>query len=313
MELEFEKWHGFKNDFILFRLSINERTTTGESLINLAPQLCNRDALGIGADGILILMDQTREVNAQGKPQELIILNQDGSQAAHCGNGVRCAASSNYQKIQARSKEVPSFIEFEVLDKLITSEALEAKTVQGIPYFLCHMGIPTPQKEPEEIREKVQKDLQGLELSFLLEEWGTVDIHNKHIVFFHPKAEKKHLEKIGNQLAKEDLWKNFNIHLAAPLTPSKESLKQSSRIVKSPLAELYQSWTWERGVGITEACGSGACAIGSLALLSDFSERHKWLGVEQEGGMQYIKQTSSDVDILLAGSSHLVFTGTISL
>src|SRR6476620_5995215 len=89
MELEFEKWHGNKNDFILTWFVHDQ--VTFEALRREAPALCNRDGSGIGADGILVLHVQTKR---DVMPTQLTIINSDGSLAETCGNGIRCAALS---------------------------------------------------------------------------------------------------------------------------------------------------------------------------------------------------------------------------
>ena len=139
------------------------------------------------------------------------------------------------------------------------------------------MGVPRLDKKPTQMETQVETDLTQIGLGFLLEDWATVELNNKHLVFINSDAQKKHLEKIGKELASQPTWKDYNIHIAVSQSLTKESKQQSTRILGSPITESYQSWTWERGVGLTEACGSGACAVAAMALTSDFSDRLSWV------------------------------------
>ena len=99
MQLSFEKWQACKNDFILIWPD-HPDSYLELAIRNQARNLCAKDGGGIAADGILY-------VNGSAEEPELVIINSDGSEAKHCGNGIRCVAMAALQRIQSKQKNLP--------------------------------------------------------------------------------------------------------------------------------------------------------------------------------------------------------------
>ena len=117
MIVDFEKWHGCRNDFLVIWSTHNEANYLLGSLQRQASALCSRKGEGVGADGLLILLTESR---ADLKPDKLVIINADGSLASNCGNGLRCAALSVYKKIcqYGHVSDEPEFIELKVKENI---------------------------------------------------------------------------------------------------------------------------------------------------------------------------------------------------
>src|SRR5205809_607514 len=112
MFLDFEKWHGARNDFIVVWISDADGEIVEGSLKRQAIALCDRRS-GVGADGILILRGKKRE---DLTPDRLAIVNSDGSLAANCGNGLRVAALSVLKRHRelGNPKELPEAVSFRI-------------------------------------------------------------------------------------------------------------------------------------------------------------------------------------------------------
>ncbi len=118
MLIPFEKWQACKNDFVLI-WSEKSDPYLELALKNQCKNLCSKDGSGIGADGILYLSGPSSEVS-------LRIYNSDGSEAAHCGNGLRCAALAVLSKIQKIQKQLPESVKIHLplLGKDLVAEFL---------------------------------------------------------------------------------------------------------------------------------------------------------------------------------------------
>ena len=186
MELEFEKWHGNKNDFILSWFPHDQ--VTFEALRRLAAALCNRDGSGIGADGILVLHTKT---SRDLLPFQLSIINSDGSLAETCGNGIRCAAMSILTKHwEANPKvEIPDTIDLGLKSSRASvrflGEIREGRSTQ-LPLAAVDMGKARINKENDDyarVTAFVAKIAKDLAMPQLLLDWSLVSLGNRHLIF----------------------------------------------------------------------------------------------------------------------------------
>jgi len=230
---------------------------------------------------------------------------------------VRCASVFSYRKKTTASKEKPEHLEFKLMnDQIVTNIPLKSQTDQKLPYILTYMGKPIIDQNHdsyESIETELTDDLQKIQASYLMDHWGVCTIHNKHLVFFHQQACEELLQEIGSKLHKNQKLSEYNIHLVKESEISTNMKSFTGKLIGEPISEHYQAWSWERGVGKTTACGSGACAIGSLVAQSDFHEPGSWTGVEMPGGTLFVKYTNNDSDVELIGCSKFVYRGTIDI
>lgn len=315
MELNFEKWHGCQNDFILIWTEADDITL--RSIERQAVKLCSRHGDGIGADGIILLhVKSSRDTESS----QVTIINSDGSLAATCGNGLRCAAASTLNRIRklSSSSDIPEGLVLNLGDHSIPCRFLgrgKLKSAQN-PYVAVTMGIPDVEKrqqlQPLAI-SAVKAAESTLQLNGFSANVNSFNIQNNHIVIQSDHASRAALLKLGPALQKSPYWDGINVHLVRNKDLSDTDISNSKQILDSPIAELYEAFVWERGAEETRACGSGACAIGSLALSSGFVERHQWVGIDMPGGRLFVKHETDEDPVILAGPTQFVFKGTVEI
>lgn len=316
MEIDFEKWHGNKNDFIL--TWFNHDAISFEALRKATPQLCGRDGAGIGADGILVLHTKTAK---DLLPYQLSIINSDGSLAETCGNGIRCAALSILQHHHEADCKVdlPEGIDLNLRNGKATIRflgRLEASRRGQLPLVAVEMGRPVINKANPDFTAAatfLKEKAQEIGLPEITRDWSLVSLGNRHLVINLEKVSRDLIRKIGPALQTSDLWDGINVHIVANKALGDGDRRQSSQSLGQAIDELFEVFVWERGAGETQACGSGACAVAAASFASGFSDRKTWLGIDMPGGRLYIKQESEDDQMTMAGPAALVFRGTFSL
>ena len=218
------KMDGLGNDFVI----IDNRTDEIKLSSDRITKICNRSFIGCDQ---LIIMNHSEESDA-----DLIFYNSDGSESGACGNGTRCVAyliseENNKKEIILRTKS--GVLNSKILDKNLV------ETVIGIP-----------KTEWKEIPISQKMDTKNLNLKITdnnkNEYFGgtAVNVGNPHAIFFVDKLENFNLKDIGPNLEINKLFPDrCNITLA--------EIKDSKKIFVK---------VWERGAGLTKACGSAACA-----------------------------------------------------
>lgn len=314
MKIKFEKWHGARNDFILTWLPNDE--IVFNSLVKKAPFLCNRDGSGIGADGIIILHEKSKD---DLNPENLSVINSDGSIASTCGNGIRCACLSvlNRHKEIGNRRDLPDAVSLKLIDNVVvTGRFLGKKDGASNPLVAVDMGVPSLNEDTpfhKGIAEEVNRVAKELSMPELKEDFGGCAISNNHLVFFLNTVNRSLIQKVGPALQKSSHWDGINVHIVAPKAVTDEDRSKSAALIGSPIDDLFEVYIWERGAGETPACGSGASAIGALAFDSGAASRSSWLGIDMPGGRLFIKQEEKDDSVIMAGPGELVFTGTFDL
>tara|TARA_A100001234_G_scaffold185757_1_gene169727 strand:+ start:45 stop:869 length:825 start_codon:yes stop_codon:yes gene_type:complete len=218
------KMDGLGNDFVIIDNRTDKIKLSSDQII----KICNRSFIGCDQ---LIIMNHSDESDA-----DLIFYNSDGSESGACGNGTRCVAyliseENNKKEIILRTKS--GVLNSKILDKNLV------ETVIGIP-----------KTEWKEIPISQKMDTKNLNLKITdnnkNEYFGgtAVNVGNPHVIFFVDKLENFNLKDIGPNLEINKLFPDrCNITLA--------EIKDSKKIFVK---------VWERGAGLTKACGSAACA-----------------------------------------------------
>jgi diaminopimelate epimerase len=225
--LPFLKMHGLGNDFVV--IDMRDRPVA----LTLAQRRWIADRRrGIGCDQ-LILLEQPRQKVAD---IFMRIHNPDGGEAGACGNATRCVAA----KVMAEKAAHHAIVE--TISGLLDTEAAEGGriAVDMGPVNLDWREIPVA-----EACDTLHLPLTAGPLSDPV----GVNVGNPHAVFFVPDAERVDLASLGPVLERHRLFpERANIEIAQILSPGLDS---PGRI---------RMRVWERGAGITQACGSGACA-----------------------------------------------------
>ena len=326
MHLEFEKWQACANDFAVFWLPELDFDLIAGSLRRQAPVLCDRHR-GIGGDGLLLLKHPRR---GSAGTIDLEIINSDGSLAANCGNGLRCAAMS----VRARQRAEPGSEPVELVTLSVQGQTLTCRVLgpeAEAPLIAVDLGVPllgsqVPWKEPGEAA--VRTALSGLGLKpgdFAL---GVGVVGNPHVVITLESADDfgsgSPVEPVGLSLLRRigpmlqgvppfAAGGGINVHVVTPKELTSRDRSRAGRELGQPVAEAFTAYVYERGAGETMACGTGAGVIGALAVATGLVASAAWIAIDMPGGRLYVRHAAPDETIELAGPAVPVYRGTIEV
>lgn len=271
--MKFSKMHGIGNDFVMVN-GISDAFPWG-SATEIAQKVCDR-RFGIGSDGLIIAE------RGEDAPFKMRMLNPDGSESEMCGNGVRCFA----QFVRSEGLTSEKSIGVETGAGLLTLQVLDEINVR------VDMGIAqTSRLAVGMVPGKPDPFISG---SLVLgdEEFlgSAVSMGNPHVVIFTDDASSVDLSSIGPRLEVHPFFpKKTNVHFVQVVSPT----------------ELIQR-TWERGAGITLACGTGACACAVASKLNGYSGNE--VQIHLPGGDLRIEITE-EWRVFMTGATELVFEG----
>jgi diaminopimelate epimerase len=277
MQLEFMKYQGLGNDFVLVD---NRNQNTPYLTPAQAIQVCDRH-FGVGADGVIFLLPGQDNAN-----YTMRIYNSDGSEPEMCGNGIRCLA----QFINDLEGKTTSKIS--TLAGLIVPEVQpdgQVKVNMGQPRLLAQ-DIPTTLAAPEEKVINCPIEAAG-------QSWSVtcVSMGNPHCITFVPDVTAIALEQIGPQ---------FEHHPAFPQRTNTEFIE----VVRPDFLKMR---VWERGAGATLACGTGACAALVAGVLT--GKCANAVTIELPGGPLYIEWSETEQTLWMTGPAQKAFAGVLSL
>jgi diaminopimelate epimerase len=314
MFLEFEKWHGCKNDFVVTWIQRTDKDMVIPSLQRQAARVCDRTGAGIAADGILVLVTRDRR---ELYPEELIIINPDGSLARNCGNGLRCAARSVLRKYAAAGtadRDMPPAIELTVEGRAFHCTIFQASSIKGM------IGVDMGATNVEKIDPS--HPLWGSLSNPIESAFGAkvtkgqaiyrVDVGNPHLVLTGFPMDAEKLTGFAKSVQNLDGWDGINVHVAEQIDGDDHETANAARAMSIQIEQAWNAIPWERGVGLTQACGSGAVAIAAAISAEDaMGANGEWTAIRMPGGQLFVQ--ISDDKITLAGPAELVFTGSLEI
>lgn len=281
-EIQFTKMHGCGNNYIYVWLPDNPIADLEKAAIDWS-----RQNFSIGSDG-LITIDHSTVADFKMR-----IFNNDGSEAKMCGNGVRCCGKF----VKDKGLTDKDTVTFETLSgiktiRLYTNEQGEVETAR------VDMGEPI-QNDIKQLRTasggmtegSITQTVDGITRTFT----GTfVSMGNPHFVIFVDDISTIELEKIGPLLEHNEIFpERCNIEFAQLL----------------PGGDIRMR-VWERGSGVTLACGTGACATSVAATLTGRTGRTN--RIQMDGGTLQI-EWGSDNHIYMTGPAQTAFEGRIRI
>lgn len=278
--IEFTKMHGAGNDYIY----VDTLRFPIENPNELSVVWSDRHK-GIGGDG-LILIGGSEEGDFSMR-----IFNNDGSEAMMCGNGTRCVAKYLYEKGLTDKTEIrlSTLSGLKILKLHLNSDnKVEAVTVD--------MGAPALQV-PNQLAVEGGPLISGQATSTTgIAYTGTfVSMGNPHFVVFVENAETFDVPGVGPTLEFAKLFpERCNIEFVSPLDEGS-----------------FRMRVWERGSGITMACGTGACATAVAAALTGRSGRKS--RVVMDGGELAINWDETTNHVFMTGPATFVFEGSIEV
>lgn len=276
--MNFCKMHGLKNDFIVIENMQRQICLTTAQIAFL----CNRKE-GIGADG-LILVEPSARADVRMK-----YFNSDGSAAQVCGNGLRCVAKYVFDEKLIPNRQML----IQSAEQDYEAEIVRLETDGKAKIVCVNMGkaVFESAKIPVAVTDATAMDIV-VELAGQIIPLSAAGFPNPHAVLVAKAWEKEAIERIGGELQSHALFpQQVNVNFA---------------IVKNR-GEIELT-TYERGVGITQACGSGACA--TSAVLHKKNVIDSSVKVKMPGGELAVR-IADNGDVLMTGEAKTVFTGTI--
>ncbi|MBS1705804.1 MAG: diaminopimelate epimerase [Armatimonadetes bacterium] len=271
--MPFVKMHGIGNDFVM--LNCFPERHCDLDWPSLSREMCDR-RFGIGADGLILVEP------GETAPFRMRMYNPDGSESEMCGNGIRCYARFALDQGLTACATIP----VETGAGLLTLEALADGRVR------VDMGLARLTRG--EIGMEGDPNSQCISESITVDAFsgsGTaVSMGNPHLVFFVPDVACVDLERIGPTIEHSPLFpKRVNVHFVQVVDRS----------------HLIQR-TWERGAGITLACGTGACACLVAAFLNGLADRKAEIALP--GGRLEIEYCEEG-RVFMTGPAETVFHG----
>ncbi|MBD2395943.1 diaminopimelate epimerase [Cyanobacterium aponinum FACHB-4101] len=280
MTLKFSKYHGLGNDFILI-----DNRHQSQPLVSQeeAVKMCDRH-FGIGADGVIFVLAGEGDTD-----YTMRIFNSDGSEPEMCGNGIRCFAQF-ITELEGKEEIGKTY-------RIHTLAGLICPTIMGNGQIKVDMG--EPQLEAEKIPTTLGKTGEKVVNESLIVGDRTyhvscVSMGNPHCLVFVEDIEQINLNEIGSK---------FENH---PVFPQ----KTNTEFIQIISHNYLKMKVWERGAGITLACGTGACATVVAGVLNERCDRIST--VELPGGCLEIEWSEKDNHVYMTGPATKVFSGQIA-
>jgi len=273
-KLDAYKMDGLGNDFIIFDKRKKSISLTKDQIIKIS------DRGNIGCDQV-IFIDNDKSSNAY-----LTFYNSDGGEITACGNGSRCAAyllmkENNNKKISLRTKV--GILRAELDDKNLV------RINMGQPNFRWEKIPLSKEMDNKNLKIKINStDGKEIEGGFSL------SVGNPHIIFFVEDFNKFNLKEIGPKIENHNYFpEKCNVTLA--------SIKNKKHVKVK---------VWERGAGLTKACGTAACATAVSGAVLKLNERY--VDVEFQEGLLNI-EWNADNNIYMTGKISEVKKVTVSV
>lgn len=273
----FTKMHGLGNDYVCINC-FRERV---EDPPGFARTLCDRH-YGIGADGLILICP------SKVSDFKMEIYNSDGSVAGMCGNGIRCLGKYVYDYRltgkETLSIETKSGIRNMYLH-IQDGKACGAMVDMGVPRLNAH-SIPILSEKDLVINEPIEVQEKNYRMT-------GISMGNPHAVIF--------LEEI-NGISLEETGRELEFHPRFPERANIEFCHVTAR-------DRMEIRVWERGVGETLACGTGACAAVVASVLNDLTDEE--VIVKLLGGELSVRWDRKVNHVFLEGPAVKVFDGVL--
>jgi diaminopimelate epimerase len=287
--MQFVKMHGIGNDYVYLDCI---RGAAPHDPSGLAVVMSDRHT-GVGSDG-LILIGPSERGDARMR-----MFNADGSESEMCGNGVRCVAKfvadeglsrNNPLRIETGRGVLTLHLEFH------SGKVSRVRVDMGEPILEAER-IPTTLPGPRVVDQPLAAIPDVLVGAPWIQECGLregitcVSMGNPHVVLYCDDVAKVPLEAVGARLERASVFpKRINVHFVQVQSPGEATMR-----------------TWERGSGITMACGTGACAVAVAGVLTGRTGRR--LLAHLPGGDLELEWSEADGRVYMTGPAVEVFRG----
>jgi diaminopimelate epimerase len=267
----FLKMHGLGNDFVVFDARKRDLALSGIQARTIADR-----RLGVGCDQVIVIRPGAGAVDA-----DMQIFNADGGEVESCGNAARCVARLLMDETRKSEVRIST-----VGGPLVCTDA-------GGGNVTVDMGAPEFDWDKVPLSQPVDTNRFVVNVNGANYSAAAVSVGNPHCVLFVPDAEDDEVYRLGPMIERNDMFPNrVNVEFAQAISPTKLRMR-----------------VWERGAGVTLACGTGACAVAVAAVRRGIAERK--VDIVLDGGTLNIEWRESDDHILMTGPATLVFRGEL--
>ncbi|MGB6977535.1 MAG: diaminopimelate epimerase [Gammaproteobacteria bacterium] len=275
-KIAFTKMQGLGNDFIIIDATQQPLYLTPPQIRHLADR-----HYGVGCDQLLILLPATTpKVDFSYQ-----IFNADGSSAEQCGNGARCLGRYIYEKKHNHSSPL----------RLAAPTGEIELYLEANGMINVNMGLPIFSPESIPFQADKQADVYSLSLHDGTFEIGVVGLGNPHAVFITPDLASAPVSRWGAEIES---------HVRFPHHTNVGFMQIINR-------QHIHLRVYERGVGETLACGSGACAAMVIGRL--WQQLDPQVAVDLPGGRLHIRWEGIAAPVWMSGPAEIVFEGYIAL
>ena len=273
--MRFTKMHGIGNDYVYVDC-FDEQVSDAAAL---APVISDRHT-GVGGDGLILIMpSQTADVRMR-------MFNADGSEAQMCGNGIRCVAKYAYDhgRTRANPMRVQTVAGVKTIELTLDGGKVAAATVDMGEPILNGPDIPVAVDANPVVDAPISAGGQMLAMT-------CVSMGNPHATLYVDDVAAVDLAHLGPVIENDVVFpERVNVHFVQVHSPGEVTMR-----------------TWERGSGITLACGTGASAVCVAGVLTGRSGRE--ILAHLPGGDLRLEWRESDHHVYMTGPAAEVFTG----
>jgi diaminopimelate epimerase len=274
--MRFTKMHGIGNDYVYISTFDQEPPADPAQL---AVAVSDRH-FGIGGDGLILIMP------SEGADARMRMFNADGTESEMCGNGVRCVAKYLYDHGIVPQKQVNIKTGRGILTldlEVVAGRVQRVKVDMGSPIFEPDR-IPTLLTGSPPVLAPIDVDDRVLAVT-------AVSMGNPHAVVYVEDVDGFPLQSLGPKLEQHKAFpRRVNVHVVQVLAPAEVKMR-----------------TWERGSGLTLACGTGACAVCVAGALTGRTERT--IIAHLPGGDLELSWPDDRSSVCMTGPATEVFSG----
>ena len=276
-EVEFTKMHGAGNDYIYVNTLIYEIPDPSAAAIKWSAQ-----HTGIGSDGLVLIGKPSKDCDADFSMR---IFNADGSEAMMCGNASRCIGKYLFERGLTNNTN----IKLETRSGIKTLQLhISHNTVRSVTVDMLSPRFDVPEQFDNE-RNVVQRSFLNVKCSKF------VSMGNPHYVIFVDDISTIDVAALGSKL-------EYN-----PAFPERCNIEFAQILNRDEI----RTRVWERGSGITMACGTGACATAVAAASLNLASRKS--DIIMDGGTLHIEWDEATNHVMMTGPAEFVFDGKIKL
>ncbi|MDM5190583.1 diaminopimelate epimerase [Bacillus sp. DX4.1] len=278
-QFSFTKMHGLGNNYIY--VNMFEEQIAEEELSCVAEKVSNINT-GMGSDGMILICP------SEVAPVKMRMFNKDGSEGKSCGNGLRCVAKYAYEHKLVEE----TVFTIETLAGIVTAEV----TVEDDVVTLVTIDMGAPRLTRADLPMLGKGETPFIREDFLYSNhryiFTAVSMGNPHAVIFVDDIEEAPLTTLG------------------PVLETHEMFPESVNVEFIEIVNNYEMnfRVWERGSGITQACGTGACAAVVAAVLNGKMKREEEITVHLAGGDLMITWTEEG-SVMMKGPAEVICHG----